>query len=302
MATVDSQLEDQDDVESPHLEAGDFAPAEGAMVTVIEAKPGWKFIDFAELWRYRELLYFLIWRDVKVRYKQTFLGAAWAILQPVATMVVFSVFFGRLAEMPTGAVPYPLFVFAGLLPWTFFSNAVSTAGGSVVGSQNLVTKVYFPRLYIPLGAIGAGLVDFAIAFVVLIVLMLGYGVMPGLTMLAMPLLTLVLIAAALGVGVLLSALTVAYRDFRHVVPFMVQLWMFATPCIYMSTGDFLGPRWHAVLPLNPAYGIILNMRAAALNMPFDWYSLSISSGVSLALLVIGCMYFRRVERSFADII
>ncbi|HEY2880861.1 MAG TPA: ABC transporter permease, partial [Pirellulales bacterium] len=211
---------------------------------IIEARPGWKFIDLAEMWRYRELLYFLVWRDVKVRYKQTVLGAAWAILQPVATMVVFSLFFGRLAQMPAGDVPYPLFVFAGLLPWTFFSNAISQAGGSIVGNQNLVTKVYFPRLFIPLGTIGAGLVDFVIAFGVLLVLMAGFKVVPSWSMLLVPLMTILLVAATLGVGVMLSALTVAYRDFRHVVPFMVQLWMFATPCVYMRTESVVSPRWN----------------------------------------------------------
>jgi lipopolysaccharide transport system permease protein len=272
------------------------------ITTIIEPQPGWKLLDLREMWRYRELLYFLVWRDVKVRYKQTVLGALWAILQPVATMVVFSLFFGRLAQMPAGGVPYPLFVFAGLLPWTFFANAVSGAGGSVVGNQNLVTKVYFPRLFIPMGAIGAGLVDLVIAFGVLIVLMLGYGVMPGPQMLLVPLLTVALFAAALGVGVLLSALTVAYRDFRHVVPFMVQLWMFATPCVYMRTESFLSPRWNAILPLNPAFGIIQNFRAATLGEPLNWYSLGISSTAALCFLLLGCLYFRRVERSFADII
>jgi lipopolysaccharide transport system permease protein len=282
-------------------ELGSVSPS-AHVTTVIEPQPGWKLLNLREMWRYRELLYFLVWRDVKVRYKQTVLGALWAILQPVATMVVFSLFFGRLAQMPAGDVPYPLFVFAGLIPWTFFSNAVSGAGGSVVGNQNLVTKVYFPRLFIPMGAIGAGLVDLVIAFGVLIVLMLGYGVMPGPQMLLVPLLTVALLATALGVGVLLSALTVAYRDFRHVVPFMVQLWMFATPCIYMRTESFLSPRWNAVLPLNPAFGIIQNFRAATLSEPFDWYSLAISSTVALGFLLLGCLYFRRVERSFADII
>jgi lipopolysaccharide transport system permease protein len=271
-------------------------------VTIIERRPGWKFVDLGELWRYRELLYFLIWRDVKVRYKQTVLGAAWAILQPLATMVVFSLFFGRLAQMPTGDVPYPLFAFAGLLPWTFFSNAISQAGLSVVGNQNLVTKVYFPRLFIPLGAIGAGVVDFVIAFGMLIVLMLWYGVMPGWGMLLVPLLTAGLVAATLGVGVFLSALTVAYRDFRYVVPFGVQLWMFATPTIYMRTETFLSPRWNAVLPLNPAYGLIANFRAAVLGEPLDLYSLGVSLGIAAVLLLGGCLYFRRVERSFADII
>jgi lipopolysaccharide transport system permease protein len=270
--------------------------------TIIEARPGWKLLDLGEMWRYRELLYFLIWRDVKVRYKQTALGALWAILQPVATMVVFSLFFGRLAQLPAGDVPYPLFVLAGLLPWTFFSNAISQAGGSVVGNQNLVTKVYFPRLFIPMGTIGAGLVDLAIAFGVLIVMMFAYGVWPSWRMVLVPLLTIDLMAAALGVGVLLSALTVAYRDFRHVVPFLVQLWMFATPTVYMRTEVLLNPRWNAVLPLNPAFGIIANFRAAVLGEPLDWYSLTISTAVAVMCLLLGCLYFRRVERSFADII
>ena len=172
------------------------APETELPLTIIERKPGWKFVDVAELWRYRELLYFLIWRDVKVRYKQTVLGAAWAVLQPLATMVVFSLFFGRLAEMPSGGMPYPLFVFAGLLPWTFFANAIANAGGSVVGSQNLVTKVYFPRLFIPLGAVGAGLVDFAIAFGMLLVLMAGTASCPASTILLAPVLCLLLAGRA----------------------------------------------------------------------------------------------------------
>lgn len=271
-------------------------------VTIIEIQKGWMPFDLVEMWRYRDLLYFLVWRDIKVRYKQTVLGVLWAILQPVLTMVVFSLFFGRLAQMPTGDVPYPLFVFAGLLPWTFFQNAVSQAGGSIVSSQNLVTKIYFPRVFIPLGTIGAGLVDLAIAFAVLLLLMLGYGVMPSWKMLLVPLLALDLLAVTLGVGVLLSALTVAYRDFRHVVPFMVQLWMFATPCVYMRTESFLSPRWNAILPLNPVFGIIENFRASSLGQPLNYYSLSVSSAISMVFLLGGCLYFRRVERSFADTI
>lgn len=270
-------------------------------LTVIQAKPGWQVIDFAEAWRFRELLYFLIWRDVKVRYKQTVLGAAWAILQPFAQMVVFSIFFGRMVEMPTGGVPYPLFVFAGLLPWTFFSNAISSAAGSVVGSQNMITKVYFPRLFIPASSIGVGLVDFCIAFGMLIVLMGYYAVMPPVSLLITPLLIVGLTAAAFGIGTLLAALTVAYRDFRYVVPFMVQIWMFATPAVYMDA-TAVGPRWQAVLPLNPAYGLILNFRYAALGRPLEWYSLSVSLCVAALMVVLGCLYFRRVERSFADII
>jgi lipopolysaccharide transport system permease protein len=277
-------------------------PPDDLPVTIVERQPGWKFVDVAEVWRYRELLYFLVWRDVKIRYKQTVLGAAWAILQPFATMVVFSLFFGRLAQMSASDVPYSLFVFAGLLPWTFFAGAIANAGNSIVGSQNLVTKVYFPRIFIPLSAVGAGLVDFAIAFGMLLVLMLYYGVMPGVGMICVPLLALLLVMAAAGVGTILSALTVAYRDFRYVVPFMVQLWMFATPCIYMSEAGFESSLWRLVLPLNPVYGIILAFRAAALGGAWDLGSLAISSGVTLVCLLAGCVYFRRVERSFADII
>ncbi|WP_425616583.1 ABC transporter permease [Anatilimnocola sp. NA78] len=275
------------------------SPAE--IITVIQARPGWQIIDFAEIWRFRELLFFLIWRDVKVRYKQTLLGAAWAILQPFAQMVVFSIFFGRMVDMPTGGIPYPLFVFAGLLPWIFFSNAISSAAGSVVGNQNLITKVYFPRLFVPASSIGVGLVDFGIAFGMLLLLMLYYGVMPAATLLLTPLLLIGLTAAAFGVGTLLAALTVAYRDFRYVVPFMVQLWMFATPTIYMDA-TAVGPRWQAILPLNPAYGLILNFRNAALGRELDGYSLGVSLAVTVAMLVVGCLYFRRVERTFADLI
>jgi lipopolysaccharide transport system permease protein len=271
-------------------------------VKVIERRRGWQVVDLGEIWRYRELLFFLTWRDVKVRYKQTVLGAAWAILQPLATMVVFSLFFGRMAAAPSAGVPYPLFVFAGLLPWTFFSNAVNSAGQSVVGNQNLVTKVYFSRLIIPMAAVGAGLLDFVIAFGMLLALMLFYGVLPGLGMLMVPLLILGLVTAALGAGTLLAALTVAYRDFRHAVPFMIQLWMFATPSIYMQADGVVGPRGQALLPLNPAYGLIVNFRAATLGGPFDYYALAVSGMVSLTCLLAGCLYFRRVERSFADII
>jgi lipopolysaccharide transport system permease protein len=270
--------------------------------TVIERKPGSRFLDLGELWRYRELLFFLVWRDVKVRYKQTVLGAAWAVIQPFATMIVFSLFFGQMAGAPDSHVPYPLFVFAGLLPWFFFSNAIASAGQSVVGNQNLVTKIYFPRLLIPMGAVGAGVVDFLVALVVLAGMMVYYGVAPGWGVLLVPVVALGLMVAALGVGTLLSALTVAYRDFRYVVPFLVQLWMFATPTIYLQADAVVGPRWRPLLPLNPAYGLIANFRAAVLGGELDLYALAVSGGVSVVLLVLGCLYFRRVERSFADII
>jgi lipopolysaccharide transport system permease protein len=271
-------------------------------VTVIERRPGWQVVDLAELWRYRELLFFLTWRDVKVRYKQTALGAAWAVLQPLATMVVFSLFFGRLAKTPALRYPYPLFVLAGLIPWTFFANAIASAGQSVVGSQSLVTKVYFPRLIIPMGAVGAGLVDLVVSLALLVVMMAVYGVAPGWGLLAVPLVALGLVVAALGVGTLLSALTVAYRDFRHIIPFLVQLWMFATPSIYMQAAEVVGPRWRPLLPLNPAYGLIAAFRPSVLGGPIDWPSLGISWAVGAALLLVGCLVFRRVERDFADII
>ncbi len=271
-------------------------------VTIIERRPGWHLIDVGELWRYRELLYFLTWRDVKVRYKQTVLGAAWAILQPLATMIVFSLFLGRVAGVPSAQWPYPLFVLAGLIPWTFFSNAIATAGQSVVGNQNLVTKVFFPRLIIPMSAVGAGLVDLAISFCMLVIMMFWFGVAPGWEMLLVPPILLSLLLASLGVGTLLSALTVAYRDFRHVVPFLVQLWMFATPSIYLQAEGIVSPRWKPLLPLNPAYGLISNFRQAMLGGAIDVYSLAVSTAVGAGLFVIGCLYFRRVERDFADII
>jgi lipopolysaccharide transport system permease protein len=270
-------------------------------LTVIQARPGWQIVDFGELWRYRELLASLVWRDVTVRYKQTILGAAWAILQPFAQMIVLSIFFGHMADMPSGDVAYPLFVFAGLLPWTFFSNAIASAANSVVGNQNLITKVYFPRLFIPASAIGVGLVDFCIAFGMLLVLMLYFAHAPAVALLLTPLFMIGLTAAAMGIGTLLAAFTVAYRDFRYVVPFMIQIWMFATPSVYMDAAA-MGPRWQTILPFNPAYGLILNFRQAALGGPLDWYALTVSLAVTLVLLLAGCLYFRRVERRFADII
>lgn len=291
-----------DAVEQSSPEAEPDSPAHADQhLTIIQARPGWQIVDLAEMWRFRELLYFLIWRDVKVRYKQTVLGAAWAILQPFAQMVVFSIFFGRMAALPTAHIPYPLFAFAGLLPWIFFSNSIASAASSVVGNQNLVTKIYFPRLFVPASAIGVALVDFAIAFGMLLVLMLYYGIVPSGSILLTPLMVLGLTIAALGIGTFLSALTVAYRDFRYVVPFLVQLWMFATPTVFMDA-TWVGPRWQAILPLNPAYGFILNFRNAALGSPLDAYSLAVSAGVTVLMLLVGCLYFRRVEATFADII
>jgi lipopolysaccharide transport system permease protein len=272
-------------------------------LTVIERRPGWHLLNLAELWRFRELLYFLVWRDIKIRYKQTVLGAAWAVLQPLATMAAFALFLGSVAGAPDATTPYPLFVLAGLLPWTFFAGAVGGASGSVVGNQNLVTKIYFPRLLVPFGTVVAALLDFFIAFVLLLVLMPFFGAVPGWGFLALPLVLLILLSLAVGLGVWLSAVTVAYRDFRSIVPLALQLWMFATPAIFLQDwGARLGPRMVAFLPLNPLHGVIVNFRAAALGAPFDLASLGISALWAVVLLVGGCFYFRRVEQGFADII
>jgi lipopolysaccharide transport system permease protein len=271
-------------------------------VTIIERQSGWRIVNLAELWRYRELLQFLAWRDIKVRYKQTVLGAAWAVLQPLATMVVFSLFLGRMAGIADKIEHYSLFVFSALLPWTFLATAITAASQSIVGSQNLVTKVFFPRLIIPVAALGAGFVDFLIGFGLLCAMMIYFGIVPRATVVLAALSTLLLVLAAVGVGSLLSALTVAYRDFRYVVPVAVQLWMFATPCIYLDATTVVGPRGLLLLPLNPAYGLILTFRQAVLGDPLDWYAFAVSAVVSVALLFIGCTYFRRVERNFADII
>jgi lipopolysaccharide transport system permease protein len=275
-------------------------------LTRIKPASGWQVIDFRELWRFRELLYFLTWRDVKVRYKQTALGAAWAILQPLCMMIVFSMFLGRLAKSDAIDIPYPLFVLAGLLPWTFFGNSVSNSGQSVVVNERLVTKIYFPRIIIPLAAVGAGLVDFVIALGLLAVMMVYYmvfrDVQTGWMILLLPIPMLGMLVAALGTGSLLAALTVAYRDFRHAVPFVMQVWMFGTPSIYMPMSTLAESRWASVLPLNPAFGFVQNFRLALLGRPLDLYSLAVSGAVSAGLLLLGCLYFRRVEHHFADII
>jgi len=257
-------------------------------------------LDLAELWSYRELLYFLTWRDIKVRYKQTVLGAAWAILQPVVAMLVFTLFFGKLAHMPSNGIPYPLFAYAGLLPWTFFANAVNNAGDSLVGSSALVTKVYFPRLVIPSAAVCAALVDFAIASVVLLGMMQWYGVAfaPRIVMIV-PLMMLATMVA-MAVGMWTSALNVKYRDVRYALPFLIQIWMFATPIIYPST--IVPERWRWLLALNPLTGVIENIRSALFGLAFDWPALATGAGIALVGLVYAAYSFRRMERQFADII
>jgi lipopolysaccharide transport system permease protein len=292
-------IEDKQEAAVPHA-AGKPA-ADDLPLTVIEHRSGWQIVDLRELWRFRELLFFFIWRDVKVRYKQTVLGAGWSILQPLATVVVFSLFLGKASGLNEHIPDYPLFVLAGVLPWTFFGNALGAAANSVVGNQNLVTKIYFPRLLLPLSAVGANLVDFAIAFGMLLVAMLWYGTAPSWSIVALPLIVLLLIAAATGFGTLLAALIVAHRDFKFILTFLVQLWMFATPTIYLNA-EALGPRSRAWLPLNPAYGLIDNFRRCMLGGPLDWYSLGLSAAVSIGILLLGCSYFRHVERGFADVI
>jgi lipopolysaccharide transport system permease protein len=270
-------------------------------VTVIGPRSGWAVIDPRELWRYRELLAFLAWRDVKIRYKQTVFGLAWAVAQPLATAGVFALFLGRAAGVAAGIEHYPLYVFAGMIGWAFFSNVVLSAGNSVVANERLVTKVYFPRLIIPLSTVGVGLFDLAVASGLLAVMAAYYGVAPGWSVLLLPAVVALLAVAAAGVGVLLSALIVAQRDFRFVLAFGVQLWMFATPTLYMAP-DALGPAAQRWLPLNPAYGLIAAFRAAALGGPIDWYALGVSAAVAVAAAAVGLAYFRRVERTFADTI
>jgi len=242
----------------------------------------------------------LTMRDIKVRYKQTVLGVAWAVIQPVMTMVVFSIFFGRLAGMPSDGFPYPVFVYAALLPWTFFANAIGNSGNSLLSSANLVSKVYFPRLTIPLSSVGAGRIDFAISVVILLLLMLYYGVGWSVNLLLAPALVLAVIFTALGVGTLLSALNVAYRDFRYVIPFLIQLWMFATPVVYPAS--LVPERWQWLLHLNPMAGLIEGFRSAFLGRPFDLLGLMISFTVAAVIFLLGIMYFEKVERRFADII
>jgi lipopolysaccharide transport system permease protein len=276
-------------------------PPDDRPLTVVDGASSWQIIAWQGVWRYRELLYFFIWREVKVRYKQTMLGASWAVLQPLSTMVVFAFFLGKMGGIDSKVANYPLFVFTGILPWTFFANSITNAGNSLVANQNLVTKVFFPRLIVPLGSVGASLFDFFVSFVMLVVLMAWYRAVPGWGILMLPVLTLLIICAAVGFGSLLAALIVSYRDFRYVLQFAVQLWMFATPTIYLTLTD-IGPRSRLLLPLNPAYGLILNFRQSILGGDFDWYSLSVSSAVTLIVMVGSIAYFWSVERSFADVI
>jgi lipopolysaccharide transport system permease protein len=272
-----------------------------ARVTVIEPAARWPSFALGELWAQRELVYFLTWRDVKVRYKQTLLGVAWAILQPLATMLVFSLFFGRLARMPSEGVPYPLFAFTALVPWTFFANGLTQAANSVVLNQNLVTKIYFPRLAIPIATVLAGAVDFVLSFLLLVVLMVYYGVPVSPRMLWIVPFTLLALLTALGVGFWLAALNVQYRDVRYTVPFLVQLWLFATPIAYPST--LLGEPWRTVYGVNPMAGVVEGFRWAMLGTGAGpGPMVGLSAVVALLIAVSGAVYFRRMEQTFADVV
>jgi lipopolysaccharide transport system permease protein len=274
--------------------------AASTSVRVLVPRTGWVPIGWGELWEYRELLGFLVWRDVKVRYKQTVLGAAWAVLQPMMTMITFTLLFGRWAKMPSDGVPYPVFAFAALLPWTFFSNAVSSAAASLVGNTHLISKVYFPRLLIAMSSIGTGLVDFAVALVVMLALIVYYRVGVGWQIAALPLLTLLMLAVAFGVGSLLAALSGMYRDVRYLVPPMMQLLMFASPVIYPIS--LVPAKYRALFYLNPLVGIIDGFRSALLGLPFNVPALAVSTVVGTVTLWVGFSYFRRVERRVADLI
>ena len=271
--------------------------------TVTDLKPtrGWVSLGLRDVWAYRELLGFLATRDIKVRYKQTVLGAGWAILQPVATAVVFTVVFGRLANLPSDGVPYPVFALAGLVPWTFFATAVGNTAVSLIGNTNLVSKVYFPRLCIPIATVLASFVDLLVSGVVLLVVMAIYGVHGGWSMLAVIPLTVLAFGAALGVGLWLSAVTARYRDVRHVMPFLLQFWLFATPVAYASS--LLPERWHLLYALNPMVGVVEGFRWSLLDSDVAFGPLALSSTLSvLVLLVSGAYYFRRMERSLADVL
>ncbi len=271
-----------------------------APLVIIEPKKAWSVRELYDLWAFRELLYFLTWRDVKVRYKQTELGIAWAILQPLLTMLIFTIFFGRLAGVPSDGIPYPLFAYAGLVPWTFFANAISNSGNSLVGNANLITKVYFPRMIIPGAAVAAGLVDLGIALVILIGLMIYYGIFVTSGLLMFPVLVLLTTLLALGMGLWLSALNVKYRDVRFALPFMVQLWMFVSPVIYPAS--FLPEKYRWLLWLNPLTGIIEGYRSALFGRPFNWLALAASAALTFMMLIYSSYTFRRMEKSFADIV
>ncbi|MBW2020567.1 MAG: ABC transporter permease [Deltaproteobacteria bacterium] len=272
---------------------------ENIPVFVVRPSRGWVAFNWRELWEYRELLYILTWRDIKVRYKQTAIGIAWAVIQPFFTMVVFSLFFGRLARIPSEGLPYPIFSYAALLPWQFFVKALTEASTSLVVNERVITKVYFPRLLVPTAVVLAGLLDFGIAFSILLVMMIFYGIVPSWAVLTIPLFVLLAVMTALGVSYWLSALDVEYRDVRYILPFLTQLWLFASPVVYPST--MVPEAWRALYALNPMAGVIEGFRWALLGSTPPDPLMILVSGVAIALLFVGgLIYFRRMERTLAD--
>lgn len=269
-------------------------------LVTIEPRKSLSWADLRDVWVYRELLYFLVWRDLKVRYKQTTVGVAWVVLQPILTTLIFSVFLGVLARVPSDGVPYSIFVFAGLLPWTFLSGALTSSGNSLVGSAHLITKVYFPRILIPVAAVGARLVDFLISFVVLAGMMAVYRVPPTVNLLMLLPLILLVTLLTLAIGLLASASNVRYRDVGVLLPVMVQLWMFASPVIYPLS--LVPPRWRTLFSLNPLVGVITGFRSSVLGLEFEWAAIAVSTVITIVLLTLAVIVFRRTERYFADII
>ena len=269
--------------------------------TIIRPSPAWAALQLNEVWRYRELLFFLVWRDIKVRYKQTALGAAWAVMQPLFAMVVFTVFFGRLAKVPSDGLPYPLFSYAALLPWQLFANALIQSSNSVVAGERLITKVYFPRLVIPLASVLSAVVDFAVAFVIVLGMMAWYGVAPAWPILTLPLFFFLTLVTALAAGLWLAALNVEYRDVRYTVNFLVQLWLFASPVAYSST--LVPESWRPLYGLNPMAGVIEGFRWALLGRPSPpGAMLAVSTAITALILVGGLYYYRRMEKTFADVV
>lgn len=279
----------------------EVASASDFGVSILVPTRGWVSLDLAKVWQYRELLFFLTWRDVKVRYKQTVLGAAWAIIQPFLTMVVFTVIFGRLANLPSDGVPYPLMTYAALLPWTFFANGISKSSDSLVGSANLIKKVYFPRLIMPLSNVLSGLVDFALASLVLLGMMAYYGYYPSANCVYLPLLLLLAMVTSLGVGLWLSAMNVQFRDVKYAVPFLVQFWMYVSPVAYSAT--IIPERWRTLYALNPMVGVVTGFRWALLRQgAAPGSEILISCVVACAFVLSGAYYFRRMEKTFADVV
>ena len=283
------------------IRAVQFKASADLPVLFIKSEPGLASLGLKELWEYRELLYFLTWRDIKVRYKQTVLGAAWAVIQPFFMMVVFSLFFGRLAHVPSDGIPYPVFVYCALLPWQLFAHALTESSNSLVANERLITKVYFPRLIVPISAVLGGLIDFCIAFVILLLMMFYYGIRPTWVIVALPAFILLAIATALGVGLWLSALNVKYRDVRYTITFLVQFWLFATPVAYPSS--IVPERWRPVFGLNPMAGVVEGFRWALLGKSEGPGALlAVSVAVVILLLIGGLYYFLRMEAQFADVV